>query len=115
MLDDAVVENTVALVQAVHGLAIGNLHSALEHVDELLAFVGRELEIGSLVGTYVNHEGLHVAPGLLASQRVVNHVLASLGGVVGETDAAVHLLLFAPAYYGAQLVVVVEERAEAHA
>ena len=115
MLNDAVVENAVALVQAVHGLAVGNLHSALEHVDELLAFMGRELEIRSFVGTDVNHEGLHVATGFLAGQRVVNHVLASLGGVVGETDAAVLLLFFASAYHGAELVVVVEECAKAHA
>ena len=68
-----------------------------------------ELELGSLLGVDVNDERLHVASGLLLSQRVILHVLAGIGGVVRETDAAVALAVGGPCDNRPYSVAVVEE------
>ncbi len=111
---NAVVVDAVALGQVVFLLAVVYLQLALHDIDELLALVGRQLEVRLLLGVDVYDEGLHVAPGLLLGQRMVFHVLAGIGGTVAEADAVLGLAIGRTAQHRSKSVVIVHECAKAH-
>ena len=114
VLDDRVVEDAVALFQSVGLLAIDNLNLALHDVDKLLTFVGRELELGRLLGVDVNHKRLHVATSLPLGQGVILHMLAGIGGTVRETDAAILLTVGSAGHDRSQVIVIVHKGAQTH-
>ena len=107
-------DQVVALLQAVGLLAVYQFYLTLHDEDKLLALVGRQLEVRSLLGVDVNDKGFHVPASLLLCQRVILHVLTGISSIVGETDAAVALTVFGTGDDRSQGVVVVHKCSQTH-
>ena len=110
-----IVINAVALVEVVGFLAVFDFHLTAHDVDEFFALVSRQLELWSLLGMDINDERFHVTARLLLGQRVILHMLACIGGSVGEADAVFFLPVGSAADNGAQRVIIIQESTQSDA